>query len=210
MRDSQLRKRDGKLRRLGHLVNEFLAEGNLHQRSISGLCAELWPQVVGPWYSKHTRVIGLKGKELAVWCDTPALAQQLQYDQATIAGRLNERLGGSFVNSLRPASVGPGRQVSALLQPPEQPVVPTEEELLRLKLTPQETAAISAAARCIGDSELQRRYLVTLQRELRLRKWKAARGWRACAACGELHNEPGRVCFICQVDMQEPPRQGAQ
>lgn len=209
MRNSASGKRDGKLRRLGHLVNEFLAEGNLQQRSLSGLCAELWPQVVGPWYCKHTWVIGLKGKELAVWCDTPALAQQLQYDQATIAGRLNERLGGRFVDSLRPASVGPGRQRSVLLQPPEPPVVPTEEELLRHGLTPQETAAIRTWAQRISDPELRQRYLLTLQREARLRKWKAARGWRPCGICGELHNEPGGICFVCRVSQQEPPRQGA-
>lgn len=210
MRDPRPQKRDGKLRRLGHLVNEFLAEGNLHQRSISGLCAELWPQVVGPWYDKHTRVIGLKGKELAVWCDTPALAQQLQYDQATIAGRLNERLGGNFVETLRPASVGPHRLASVLLQPPEETVGPTEEELLRLPLTPKETEAVLVSAQRIADPEMQRRYLLTMQRELRLRKWKAARGWRPCGCCGELHNEPGKVCFVCQVSMQEPPRQGAE
>jgi predicted nucleic acid-binding Zn ribbon protein len=210
MRDSRPQKRDGKLRRLGHLVNEFLAEGNLHQRSISGLCAELWPQVVGPWYGKHTRVIGLKGKELSVWCDNPPLAQQLQYDQVTIVGRLNERLGGQYVESLRPASVGPDRLASVLLRPPEETAGPTEEELLRLRLTPQETESIAAMAARIPDPEMQRRYLLTMQRELRLRKWKLARGWRKCGVCGEPHNDPGGICFICRVSLQAPPRQGAE
>ena len=208
MRDQRMRKRDGKLRRLGHLVNEFLAEGNLHQKSICGLCAELWPQVVGPWYAKQTRIIGLKGKQLSVWCDSPPLAQQLQYDQVTVVGRLNERLGGAYVESLRPASVGPERRGGLDLRPPEQAPVPTDEELLALPVTPEEVAAIRVSAERIPDPRLRQSYTVTLQREVRMRKWKRARGWRQCRMCHQLHSELGDICFPCWLSMQERPRQG--
>lgn len=209
MREKSPRQRDGRLRRLGHLVNEYLTAGGLTQRSLSSLCAELWPQVVGPWYASHTRVIGLREKELSVWCETPALAQQLQYDQVTVITRLNERLGGEHLTSLRPASVGPQWQRQSLLNTPETPPTVSEAELAAIKLTEDEVAFVARAAAEIRDPALQQRYSASLARELRLRYWKLARGWRPCRRCGELHNELGDDCFPCRVAQQEPPRQGS-
>lgn len=202
-------KRDGRLRRLGHLVNELLADGNLAERGIAGLCAELWPQIVGPWYAQHTRTTGLRGKDLSVWCDSAALAQQLQYDQETIIGRLNERLGGSYIESLRPASVGPESRRNELLRPPAAPVSATERELAGITLTADELAFLEHAAGPIADPELRASYVRSLDRELRLRRWKLARGWRPCQVCGELTNELSVICFPCRVAQQEPPRQGS-
>jgi len=202
MRHSSPRPRDGRLRRLGHLVNEFLAEGGGRQRSVSGLCAEIWPQVVGPWYARGTRVIGLKDKELSVWCDSPALAQQLQLDQATVIERLNERLGGAFIISLRPASVGPDRRGSDLMKPLEVPPGPGPEDLAAVAVTPSDRDFITRAAADIAEPDLRTAYMATVERELRARKWKLLRGWRVCPDCDELHAENGTLCFVCRIQRE--------
>jgi hypothetical protein len=200
--------RDGRLRRLGHAVNEYLAAGGKLERSKSSLCAELWPQVVGPWYAGHSRVISLRGKELSVCCDTPSLAQQLQSDQETVAARLNERLGGKFVGSLRAASVGPSRRRDRLSFVAEEASGPTEEELAQLPLSEEDQQFCRKVSAKIVSPDLRERYRLLVEGQLRLGYWKTARGYRSCEGCGALHDEVAEDCFSCRLARQEPPRKG--
>lgn len=200
--------RDGKLGKLGFAVNQYLAEGGNLERSKSSLCAEIWPQVVGHWYSRHSRVVSLNGKELKVCCDTAPLAQQLQYDQVTIIERLNERLGGRYVTSLRPASVGSARQRDQLAIFADNTPHPEAAELAKIELEPQDLGHVQEVAAQIPDLDRRERWLRTALRQIRLRKWQAQRGFRPCSKCGVLHEDLHKYCFACRIDAQETPAKG--
>lgn len=207
MRDRGIYARDGRLSRLGNVVSAYLAEGGHRERSHSSLCAELWPQVVGQWYSERTRVIRLRGKELSVCCDSPSLAQQLQLDQATVISRLNERLGGEIITSLRTASVGPRRERHRLAE--EAPAEgPATDELERIVLSEEELTACIQRAAAIPDKALRETFQQLLADDCRLRHWRQARGYRPCTACGAVHNEPGPRCFTCVLLSQPAPSPG--
>jgi predicted nucleic acid-binding Zn ribbon protein len=200
--------RDGRMGRLGHVVNQYLAEGGSLERSKSGVAAEIWPQVAGNWYAAHSRVIALNGKELKVCCDTPAHAQQLQYDQPVIIKRLNERLGGNYVTSIRAASVGSNRDRDRLdlviaVEPPLD-----EAEIAAIVIPPEEQQQARAQAETIASPELRERWLHTALRQIRLRHWKARRGYKPCGQCGVLHNDLTMNCFACRVSGQDHIRQG--
>jgi predicted nucleic acid-binding Zn ribbon protein len=202
-----LGKRDGKLGKLGFAVNEYLAEGGQLERSKSSLCAEIWPQVVGHWYGRHSRVVSLDRKELKVCCDTPALAQQLQFDQETVIARLNERLGGDYIKSIRPASVGQNRQRQGLdFVEPHEPL-PEDAELLAVTVPEAALQALRRQAGAVPEG-LREAWLRTGLRLVRLQHWRTARGFRACAVCGVLHNDLAARCFACRIAGRDDPMKG--
>lgn len=200
--------RDGKLGRLGHMVSQYLAEGGQLERSKSGLCAEIWPQVVGKWYAGGSRVVGLNGTELKICCDTPALAQQLQYDQEQVIARLNERLGGKFVTSLRTASVGSNRKRDRINLPEEQEPAVGEAELSEVEVPAEEWRQAELEIDLIREERLREKWRRTVQRQARLRQWKARRGYKPCERCGVLHPDLTRLCFACRVAGQDHIYQG--
>lgn len=208
MLKSGFNKRDGRLGKLGFAVNEYLADGGALERSKSSLCAEIWPQIVGTWYGQHSRVVSLDRKELKVCCETPAMAQQLQYDQKTIIERLNERLGGNYVKSLRPSSVGPNRDRQNLEFMRENDPLPPEAELAAVAVPPEELSALREHAADVPE-ELREGWLRTAQQLLRLRYWKVARGYKECSVCGALHNDLATRCFACRVDQRADPLKGS-
>lgn len=203
-----LNKRDGRLRKLGFAVNEYLAEGGQLERSQSSLCAEIWPQVVGHWYGRHSRVISLDRKELKVCCDTPALAQQLQFDQETVIARLNERLGGEYIRSLRPASVGRARESYGLQAVESAEGLPPAAELGELTLPEAELTALRAQAARLPEG-LAAGWLRAAEGLRRLHSWRQARGYKTCRVCGALYNDLNDRCFACRVDAQPDPRKGS-
>jgi len=189
--------RDGKLGPLQRALNDYLAStGNL-QRGTSRLCIELWPQVVGPWYARKTQILGVEDGEARVLCDAPATAQQLQMDQAEIVSRLNERLDGSFVKSIRASSAGRAAGlIAAQLKRPMQVAI-SEAELEEVVLGEEEMAFCRAVAGEITDEKLRQRFLRAVANDLKRRRLKQQRGYRSCTICGALHNEIGPYCSAC-------------
>jgi len=197
--------RSGKLSELAPALNEYLAEGGQLERGKSGLAAEIWPQIVGHWYARHSCVIALKKKELQVYCDTPALAQQLQLDQETILERLNTRLGGNYVRSLRPASVGPRRQRETVRAQQEiESDGPDDAELAQIPLPDEDLQAIRDRAAHLADDRLRQSFMAYAERWLRVEAWKRRRGYRECPSCGGLHDELHETCYACRVMRSQP------
>ncbi len=196
-RSKNLGNRDGKLGPLQRALNDYLAAtGNL-QRGTSTLCIELWPQVVGPWYARKTQILGIDNGEARVLCDAPSTAQQLQMDQAEIISRLNERLGGKFVKSIRASSAGRAAgRISAQLKRPMQVVI-EDAELQQVVLSEQEVAFCEAVTSEIADEKLRQSFLNVLTNDLKRRCLKQQRGYRNCTICGGLHNEIGPYCIAC-------------
>lgn len=197
--------RSGTMSALSPALNEYLADGGMLERGKSALAAEIWPQIVGHWYARHSCVIALKKKELQVYCDTPTLAQQLQFDQETIIERLNERLGGKYVTSLRPASVGPRQQRETVRGHRElESQTPEEAELAQVLLPEEELVAIRERAAVVEDEELRTRFIAFAERVARLDEWKRLRGWRQCPECGARHEDLTDLCFACRVMRKQP------
>lgn len=182
---------------LQRAVNDYLAAtGNL-QRGTSTLCIEVWPQVVGPWYGRKTQIVGVEDGEARVLCDTPATAQQLQMDSEKIIGRLNERLGGSFIKRLRASSAGlTVSRLAAELRRPDEIAI-EQSAVDEAELSEEETAFCARAATEIADEKLRESFLALLHNELKRRHVKRQRGYRECELCGALHNERGPHCIAC-------------
>lgn len=197
--------RTAKLSPLGSALNEVLAEGGHLERGKSAVAAEIWPQIVGPWYARRSCVIALKKKELRVFCDSPAVAQQLQADQETITTRLNERLGGRYVTSLRPSSVGPREQRATVrAQVALEPDGPDEAELAQVPVPPEELAAIQQRAAAVEAGPLREAFIRSAERWWRLEEWKRQRGYRQCPECGCRHDDLTDLCYACRVMRAQP------
>jgi hypothetical protein len=196
--------RSGKLSELAPALSAYLAEGGELERGKGALAAEIWPQIVGHWYARHSQVVALKKKELQVYCDTPALAQQMQYDQETILERLNTRLGGQYITKLRPSSVGPRRQREVVRAQRELHADgPSDEELAQVPVPEEELQAIHAAAAAM-DEGLRAGFRRYAEYWLRLEEWKRRRGYRECPDCRCLHDELEPLCYACRTMRSQP------
>ena len=197
--------RHGHMSPLAPALNEVLADGGMLERGKSSLAAEIWPQIVGHWYARRSAVIALKHKELQVYCDSPTLAQQLQYDQETIVARLNERLGGNYVTSLRPSSVGPRQQRDVVRAQAElETEGPGDEDLATVPVPAEELQALHQRAAALADEPLRASFVRAAEHWLRLEEWKRQRGQRQCPECGRRHDELTELCYACRVMRGQP------
>jgi predicted nucleic acid-binding Zn ribbon protein len=197
--------RTAKMSALGPALNEVLAEGGQLERGKSAVAAEIWPQIVGPWYARRSCVIALRKKELRIYCDTPAMAQQLQMDQELITARLNERLGGKYVTSLRPSSAGPREHRDTVrAQVALEPSGPDEAELAQIVVPPEELQAIRERAAQLESEPLRESFISAAEYWLRLEEWRRQRGYRECPECSRRHDELTELCYACRVMRGQP------
>lgn len=206
MKNTGAGQRDAKMSRLGRWVNSFLDESKGREASLSALCAELWPQIVGQWYARKTRVIRLRKSELGVWCESPAVAQQLQHDQEKVITRLNERLEGRFVTSLRPASAGPDRRPADIDMDDCDEQAPGDAVLAAIVLSAEEQERCRKQAETVPQGPLRDRFLQTLLFQAKLTQWKRENGYVQCVYCGALHPPDDRACRECLLALREHRR----
>ena len=201
----KMRSRDGKLGPLQRAVNDFLAASGNLSRGTSMLCIELWPQIVGPWYASKTQVVAIEDGQLRVLCDAPTTAQQLQLDQTIIIERLNARLDGRFVKSLRACSVGFTRsRAAAQLKRTPRPTI-SDADLNQVELTAEEQERCRAAGKSIPDPGIRASFIAAMENDLKRRRIKHQRGWRECEQCGAMHNRIGPLCLGCALDAGQFP-----
>lgn len=203
MSNNNLRKRDKKLGPMQRALNDYLAAtGNL-SKGVAMLCIELWPQIVGPWYSRKTQVIRVSDKELQILCDSAATAQQLQLDKTQIIKRLNERLDGNVIKDLRASTAGRWKNNPLLpVNPPDHPHL-TDEDLESVELTPEEEDFCENAASAIEDDEIRERFLQSVSAEMKRRRLKIQRGHRECPICGGLFAGMDEYCPVCRANISD-------
>ena len=188
--------RDGKVTALTQILDKYLASRGLLGKSRQMLAALVWAEVVGPWYGQHTTVTRIHRGILTVTCDSAPRAQQLQLDSHQILEKLNQRLGGRFINEIRATSgrLGRGRRSPSVLAPsgtPEPPEIPREP------LSPGQEQAIQELAAEIAESELRHRFMAAMRSFCRRQRWQQAHGYKPCGRCGRLI-EQGAPCSVCR------------
>lgn len=61
---------------------------------------ELWPELVGDDLGPHASVVDVRGTELIVAVDDPAVASELRWRSAALVAGLSEALGDGVVTSV--------------------------------------------------------------------------------------------------------------
>lgn len=197
--------RDARFSGVGEAIESYMRGQGLVLAGRRSMVGAIWPEVVGPWYAKHTEVIRAENGVVTVWCDSAARAQQLQLDSADIIKALNKRLGSRTVKELRPSSGGI-RQLSEVLgvQPPPGPA---PAEIARMELTDEERQAVEAASADLENPALRRAFQSVLSKELRTARWKREHGYVPCPGCGALVPPGTGACKGC--DPGRIPMQGS-
>jgi predicted nucleic acid-binding Zn ribbon protein len=179
-------------------LHKYLAAQHVLEASYEALIPSVWPEVVGHWYGRHTRVVRVWEGIVEVQCDSAARAQQLQLDSEEIIRRLNARLASTYVRQIRP-STGPmaGRRRSATDGTSYVPLAPSQAELDALALAPAEELWVANVSAGIQHEPTRRAFQHALQTHLKLRRWKLDHGWQQCTRCGRLY-ETREGCLECR------------
>ncbi|MGC9316610.1 MAG: DUF721 domain-containing protein [Armatimonadota bacterium] len=182
---------------IGEALNAFLHSRGLLESSREELCALLWREVAGEWYSRHCYVTSVRDGVCNVRCDSAPRAQQLQLDAPKIVERLNERLGEQFVDEIRPSSAGiPDRPRPEPVQP-EDEQFPGEEELDAIPVPPEEVQSILEVTSEL-EGQVRRRLEQILLRRARVEIWKREHGYSRCPGCGIYHRDSQQWCLACR------------
>ncbi|MEA3402125.1 MAG: DUF721 domain-containing protein [Armatimonadota bacterium] len=189
---------------VGEALKAFLASRGLLESSREELCALLWREVAGEWYSRHCYVTSVRDGVCNVRCDSAPRAQQLQLDAPQIIERLNERLGVQFVAEIRASSAGIGDRPRAEAAQPEEEQFPSEEELDAIPVPPEEVRSILEVTSEL-EGEVRRRLEEILLRRARAEIWKREQGYRRCPGCGVYHRDSAQWCLACR-----PPERPTQ
>lgn len=198
--------RDGDISTLQAALDKFLRRHGLLRMSRESLVAVLWPEVVGPWYAAHTRVLYVDKGVVTVRCDSAARAQQLQLDSEPIIQALNERIGPRTVKELRPSSGGISRAEAEWEDTAPLPW-PSRTELDAIELERSERSRAEGVLAEVTEPALRAVAMSVLLRQRKLQRWLRAHGYLPCRGCGGLI-EPGRsLCKGC--DPGDTPAQGS-
>ena len=187
--------------RLGEILRRYMAAHGVETVAAEYVIPAIWPEVVGPWYARHTWVVRVWEGIVEVQCDSAARAQQLQLDSAEIIRRLNQRIGQQYVHQIRPSTAGrPQRRRDPHLSDanlPEIPV-PAPAELEQMPLTEKDEQWVRESAAQIPDPVVRSAFEKAARTHLKMRAWKLAHGWAECPVCGELY-PPGSACIYCRT-----------
>ncbi len=85
-------KREAPLTALKDILRKLQEDGVLPINTGDGQIWQVWDEVVGPGISKHAQPSWLRDRKLRVLVSDPIWAQELQYVEADMRERLNQRL----------------------------------------------------------------------------------------------------------------------
>ncbi|MBW1999264.1 MAG: DUF721 domain-containing protein [Deltaproteobacteria bacterium] len=85
---------------LGDVISELLGDKNLPFNPRDALIWKIWDEVVGPVTSKYAQPSWIKNGLLRVKVADPIWLQELQFFEATIVEKLNQRLNRKAVKRI--------------------------------------------------------------------------------------------------------------
>jgi hypothetical protein len=134
----------------------------VERAAFAALIAEMWPEIVGPEASAHSRPIGLRGSVLLAEAETGLWAQELSARRGGFAAEINRRLGAPAVAEIRFKQVAGWRTPPAgdAPQPADAPTA----------LTAEESASVERAAAEIADPEVREAAKKAMRSQIAWRK----------------------------------------
>lgn len=87
--------------RLGDELRKILKRMDSTEGLQRAAVVSVWDEVVGSRVASHTRVLGVRNRELLVAMDSPAWANELSFMSETLKERLNQETGENLVDTIR-------------------------------------------------------------------------------------------------------------
>lgn len=163
------------------------------------LALAYWKQVVGPQAAAASEPESVRDGVLFVRTRSSVWSHELTFLKSHIMTELNRRIGRPVIKEIVFRAQGVKRTKAPEEPPPD---APTDDELSRVQLLPEEQIALRDAVRGlvnIADEALRKSVAQRMIRDRKLRRWRLEHGWRTCEACTALHNTEETLCPICRL-----------
>lgn len=134
----------------------------VERAAFAALIAEMWPEIVGPEASAHSRPMGLRGSVLLAEAEAGLWAQELSARRGGFAAEINRRLGAPVVTEIR------FKQVAGWPTPPAGDAAQPAEAATAL--TAEESAAVERTAAEIADPEVREAAKKAMRSQIAWRK----------------------------------------
>lgn len=219
MREAQKALRAG-LSKLDKVLPAVLRQSGLEKRLREHAVFGLWPAVAGDKLSERSRPVYIDSQmNIVITASDSAVAQEIALCRIKL------------LQSLAPLSRAAGVEIRGIRvdlkhyhrRPEPEPEVevvtlpePDDQALVALELGVEQKLLLENLRRDLENhaepqrAHINKRVLITYEKQLRLSMWRKARGFPICQQCGfavsRLHNVGGnKVCFNCQIaEKQEP------
>ncbi|MGC8668060.1 MAG: DciA family protein [Chthonomonadales bacterium] len=178
---------------------ERLLEGmDSSTRVRESMALAYWAEVAGSQMAAASEAVEVRDGVLFVNTKSATHSQELAFYKAAIIARLNARIGAPVIRNIVFRAKGVRRAADE-----QTHLSPTEEELAAIQISAADAAWLRAQERdlaAISDARIRLAVRARLEREVRLRIWREAHGWRRCARCGRLHPLQGDLCPMCRAE----------
>ena len=85
---------------VGQVLRDLVRELRLGPKLTQAEIRSLWTSELGPVINRHTTELLFRGGRLTVRVDSAALRQELHYNRAALAARLNEHLSAGEIREI--------------------------------------------------------------------------------------------------------------
>lgn len=190
---------EGLMERLKFFMEKSLKGLNLEGTYQVSRVFGIWPEVVGPAISQHTKPRYYRQGVLIVEVASAAWANELSMLKAGILRNLDKRLGKGLIKDIR-WQVAPPFRPGTPYEGPEMPADLRRREIQLPELPPQEREAIvQTVSGKVKDPELAGTVAGFLEALARRKKAREQEGAKACRDCGCLHRGEDERCPICRL-----------
>jgi hypothetical protein len=158
-----------------------------------GILKSEWDKIVGD-LSKKSFVIFLKDKKLFIGVENSIWIQQMNFQKQMIIKKINEFLGGTYVEELI-FKIGKKDTKEYFLDEEKD----HELEVIDLdtvSLTAEEYREIELELEEIKDEDIRKHTKVVLEKSYKRKKYLKLHGYRKCS-CGIYYSSKEPMCAVC-------------
>jgi predicted nucleic acid-binding Zn ribbon protein len=85
---------------IGQIIKGILKDRGMDERFKLAEIEKCYHELMGPYISKKTRKISLRGKTLIIYLDSGVLKEEFSFSKSKIPALINERLGEEVVQEV--------------------------------------------------------------------------------------------------------------
>lgn len=194
--------------RIDSLIEANLRRRGYWEKAMTHMAVAVWSEVVGDTIASQSKALRVQQKVLLVSAQNPGWRHELHMMRREFVKRLNERLGGDYIEDIRMTArsslfetIGDESTIPAAKR------WPGASKLRTVVLPEHASSQIRISVENIKDAELAsslQRFLVTAMRRER---YLLDEGLGRCTVCGAP--SPKSVCDMCVAEASEDRRQRA-
>ncbi len=184
--------------RIGDAIEGLLGGLNSGTKLRESLAMAYWERAVGPQAAAASEPESVRDGVMFVRTKSAVWSQELKLMQMHILKDLNGRIGRPVIKDIIFRAQGVPPPAASKAPAP----IPSETDLRRVEIPECENEYLQkqlSELDVIADPQIRHKVAARVTREMKLKHWRLAHGWRLCPRCESMHLGKSEICPICSI-----------